>query len=112
MGEVMRLHTIGQEASSMEREQAGEELGVENSAGSGHIVLRTAGFQLSVHFYIILPATLMGVNALKYQVNQERLRVLPLNRPCRRGLHPPPYENSLLRHFRRNPMECEISRLD
>jgi hypothetical protein len=58
MGAVMRLHTIEQEASSMAREQTGDELGVENSAGSGPIVLKTAGVQLSVHFYIILPATL------------------------------------------------------
>jgi hypothetical protein len=42
----------------MAREQTGDELGVENSVGSGHIVLKTSGFQLSVHFYIILPATL------------------------------------------------------
>src|ERR671931_81628 len=31
---------------------------------------------------------------------------LPLNRSCRRGLHPPPYENSLERHLRRNRVEC------
>jgi len=32
---------------------------------------------------------------------------LPLNRSCRRSLHPP-RENSLEQHFRRNPMECGI----
>ena len=51
------LHTIGQEASSVEREKAGDELGVENSAESGHIVLRSSGFRLSVHFYIIIPSS-------------------------------------------------------
>jgi hypothetical protein len=33
---------------------------------------------------------------------------LPLNRPCQHGLHPPPHENSLERHWRRNRVECGI----
>ena len=33
---------------------------------------------------------------------------LPLNRPCRRGLHPRQHENSPLRHLRRNRVACGI----
>src|SRR5947209_7795511 len=33
-------------------------------------------------------------------------RTVPLNRPCRHGLHPLPHENSLKQHFRRKPVEC------
>ena len=37
---------------------------------------------------------------------QPRPLWLPLNRPCRRDLHPPPHGNTPSGDFRRNPLEC------